>query len=274
MKTLSHLFIIFFASVLSVNAQTFTMGKKCRAKLEAAKAPLAEGAYNEALTQFDIFADDCKTKDAKEATAIGKAEAFNGLKNYDQAIIEADKALKITKDKSLGGHFQKGIALNGKGDIAGSKASLNQVMVLTENNQNTAERASNYALMAALYDRQLKEPDSALAYLNKAKELDPDNVNYMLQEGDLYLSKRDYAKAFKSYNAAAGMYPDSKEVYIAKSNAHLIMMEQKYSTTKAQELRTKMTTEERYALCADLQKALALGWQDMNKEMFSALVCK
>jgi tetratricopeptide (TPR) repeat protein len=250
------------------------MGKKCQESYANAQAALTNQSYQDALSLFEAFAGDCKTKDAKELVAVGKAEAYNGLGMYTEAIAEADAALKVTKNESLNGHFQKAVALNATGDIAGSKDELAEVMKLTEMNQNTAQRASNYALMAALYDRQMGQTDSAMVYLNKAKELDPGNVNYILQEGDMYLVHDDFKSAYAVYDEAARLYPDSQEVYVSKSNAGLKEMNKKYGTSKAQDLRGMMSPAEKTAICGDLTRAMELGYKDMNKEMFKALVCQ
>lgn len=273
MKTRTLLLFVLLVSVPASQAQTFTMGKKCRAALDTAKEALANNSYQEALTLYQAFAGDCKTRDAKEQAAIGLAEAYNGLQMYQEAIAQADAALKVTKNRSLDGHFQKALALNRMGDVEGSKNQLAEVMKLTENNENTAQRASNYALMAALYDRQMGQMDSALVYLGKAKELDPGNVKYTLEEGDMYLVHEDYKTAYEKYDEAARMAPNSVDVYISKVNAGLWQMEKKYGTTKAQELREVMTETEKATICADLTKAFEMGWKDMNKEMFKALVC-
>ena len=273
MKRRLLLTIALLVSLTSGFAQTFTMGKKCREALAGAQAALASKSYQEALDLYQAFTGECKTKDAKEEAANGLAEAYNGLGMYDQAIAQADAALKVTKNRSLSGHFQKAVALNKMGDVQGSQQELQTVMQLTEGNQNTAQRASNYALMAALYDRQMGQTDSALAYLAKARELDPGNVKYLLQEGDMYLVHEDYTSAYARYDEAAQMAPNSVDVYISKVNAGLWHMDKKYGTSKAQDLRDNMTAEEKSAICADLSRAFELGWRDMNKEMFKALVC-
>lgn len=265
--------MVLLVSVGASQAQTFTMGKKCREALTNAQAALSVESYQEALTLYQAFADDCKTRDAKEQAAVGMAEAYNGLEMYDEAIAQADAALKVTKERSLDAHFQKARALNAKGDVEGSRQQLQNVIALTENNQNTAQRASNYALMAALYDRQMGQMDSALVYLNKAKELDSGNVKYILQEGDIYLVHEDYKSAYAKYDEAAQMNPTSMDPYVSKANAGLYQMEKKYGTTKAQDLREMMSDSEKAAICGDLAKAFELGYKDMNKEMFKALVC-
>lgn len=273
METKKLLTLILLIAVSTSFAQTFTMGKKCREALASAQAALSSQSYQDALALYQAFAGDCKTKDAKEQAAIGMAEAYNGLEMYEEAIAQADAALKVTKDRSLSGHFQKGVALNRLGDLEGSQKELQKVMELTEGNQNSAQRASNYALMAAMYDRQMGQMDSALVYLDKAKELDPGNVKYTLQEGDMYLVHEDYEAAYAKYEEAAQLDPTSMDPYVSKANAGLYQMEKKYGTTKAQDLRDKMTDAEKSAICGDLTKAMELGYRDMNKEMFKALVC-
>jgi tetratricopeptide (TPR) repeat protein len=249
------------------------MGKKCRAALENAETALKDKNYDESLKLYEGFASKCKTRDAKEVAATGKAASYNGQAQYSQAIAQADIALKISKGKSLEGYFQKAVAQNKTGDIEGSKKSLAQVLKLTENNENTKERASNFALIAALYERQLSEIDSAQSYLDKAKSMDPSNVNYLIQEGTMYSSLSNFDKAFVSYDQAKVMDPNNLELAIARSNTRLRMMDSKYGTSKAQELRTKMTNDEKSLLCSDLTHLLSLGYKDMNKELFVALLC-
>ena len=67
--------MVLLVSVGASQAQTFTMGKKCREALTNAQAALSVESYQEALTLYQAFADDCKTRDAKEQAAIGMAEA-------------------------------------------------------------------------------------------------------------------------------------------------------------------------------------------------------
>lgn len=276
MKSSSLCFLAFFTFLLSTNSfsQTFTMGKKCRASLEVAQNALTNAQYNQALSNFDTFSSKCKTKDAKEIGAYGKAEALNNLERYDEAIIEADKALEVTKNTSLNGYFQKAVALNKLGRDDESKIALEQILKLTENNENTTERASNYALMAAFYERKMDDIKSAQEYLDKAKSLDSNNIDYLIQEGGMYASQGNYERAFKSYNSAVNLNSNSKDLYIARSNTRIKQMNDKYGSTKAQDLRNKMSEQEKTNLCDDLTKAIELGYEDMSKEMFKALICK
>ncbi|GAA4311493.1 tetratricopeptide repeat protein [Christiangramia aestuarii] len=274
MKRLGLVFFINTLLFTGAYSQTFTMGKKCQELYQQTETALEQDSFQEALNFLEKFSGECKTKDAREMRSNAKAEAYNGLGQYDNAIKEADLSLDITKGKSLNAWFQKAIAQNKKGDIEASKESLQKVIDLTENNQNTSERASNYALMGALYSRQLNEPDSAFYYLDKAKALDPGNPNIMIQEGDIYVNYNEYDKAFSAYDQAQAAGKNDMEMYIIRSEARLKQMDNKYGTTNAQELRSKMSASEKETLCTDLQKAIEMGWRDMNKDMFAALVCK
>ncbi|WP_245949317.1 tetratricopeptide repeat protein [Echinicola strongylocentroti] len=250
------------------------MGKKCRATLAEANALLDQESYTEALAKLDEFTGNCKTKDAKEQGAVAKAEAYNNLGQYENAIKEADYALDVTKDRSLEGHFQKGIALQHLGDAEGSKQELSKVIELTEKNQNTSERANNYALMARVYARQLNEEDSAMYYLDKAIGLAPENTDIIIQKGDLHLYYNQYDEAYAAYDEALDHGHDPLDIYQSRTQVGLKKMENKYGTTKVQELKNKMTAAEKTTLCADIQKGLDLGWKDMSMDMFSAMICQ
>lgn len=273
-KTINLLFVTLFLISANVFSQTFTMGKKCRISLETAQNALAEEAYTEALTYYKSFTENCKTKDAKEIGAYEKAEVLNHLERYDEAIVEADKALKVSKNTSLNAYFQKAIALHKKGKPLEAKEALDQVIKLTENNENVKERASNYALMAAFYERKMNDIVTAQEYLNKAKELDATNIHFLIQEGDMYVHNGNYDEGFKSYDEALNIDENSKELFIARSEARFKQVSEKYGSSNAQELRSKMTKQEKNNLCNDLSIAIELGYKDMSKELLKSLICK
>lgn len=258
----------------SLAAQTFTMGKKCRAQNNSGINLLKEKKYQAALDTFSTMEKTCTTKDAKEATAVGKAEAYNGLGKYEEAIAASDAALKVTKNKSLNGFFQKAVAQNRLKQYDAAKATFSQMMALTEKNQNTKVRASNYAIMSLLQWRQLGNKDSADYYLEKAIALDPTNPDFIVQKGDMLVDAKKYDEAFVQYDKAVAMGKADLEMYEARSNARMKMVQEKYGTTNAQELRAKMTAQEKSQLCTELQKAISLGLKDMKQDMFASLVCK
>ena len=264
--------ILFFAAP-SV-AQTFTMGKKCKEANTASLALLKEKKYEEALNGFAAMEKSCTTKDAKEATAVGKAEAYNGLGKYDEAIKASDAALKVSNNKSLAGYFQKAIAQNKLGQVQASKESFTRMIALTEKNQDSKARASNFALLSIMHYRQFGETDSAFFYLAKAMELDPGNADFYIQKGDILTDQKDFDGGFVQYDKAVEMGRTDMDMYVIRSNARMKMLQQKYNTTNTQELRSKMTPAEKELVCTELNKAISLGLKDMKQDMFASLVCK
>ena len=265
--------LLSFSTVLAMG-QTFTMGKKCKAANTAAIALLKEKKYQEALDGFTAMEKSCKTKDAKEAIAVGKAEAYNGLGKYDEAITASDAALKVTKNKSLQGYFQKAVAQNKLGQVQQSKESFYQVIALTEKNQDTKARAANFALLSLMHYRQLGETDSAFFYLDKAMELDGSNPDFYIQKGDILTDQKKYDAGFIEYDKAVEMGRTDMDMYLIRSNARMKMVQDKYHTTNTQELRSKMTPAEKDMVCKELNKAISLGLKDMKQDMFASLVCK
>jgi tetratricopeptide (TPR) repeat protein len=128
--------------------------------------------------------------------------------------------------------------------------------------------------MADMFDRQLGDRDSALLYLNQAMSLDPNNVNFYIQKGDMYVASGEYDSAFEAYDQAVAMGRSGLEMYTIRTNTRLKMLESKYGTDKTSELKSRMTEMEKDQLCGDLTRALDLGMRDVNKDMLSALICK
>jgi tetratricopeptide (TPR) repeat protein len=256
-----------------VISQTFTMSKKCREQIDLANRMNADKHYDSALTVFTAITKQCNSKDGKEAVAVGKANSFNGKKQYSEAITAANEALAVSKNTSLNGFFERGIANEGLKNDDAATADFNKIIELTEKNQNVKDRATIYAKIADMQDRsgKMAEADSSL---NKAIALDPTNSKYVIQRGDMYVRAGNYDQAFKYYDEAVDMGKTDLEMYVIRTNARMKMVQDKYGTTVAQELRTKMTAKEKEQVCAEMKKALELGLKDMKQEMFSALVCK
>lgn len=254
-------------------SQTFTMSKKCRAQIDMANRMNADKHYDSALNVFNSIQRDCNSKDGKEAVWVGKARSFNGLKKYAEAKGEADRALDLTKNTSLNGYFERAIAEDGMGNKDASTADFNRIIELTEKNQNVKERATIYAKIADL-NYQSGRTAEGDAHLAKAMELDPSNSNFTIQMGDHYVRLGDYDKAFENYDKAVAQGRTDLDMYVIRTNARMKQVQDKYGTTNAQELRSKMTVTEKDQLCKEMQKALSMGLKDMKQDMFVALVCK
>ena len=107
-----------------------------------------------------------------------------------------------------------------------------------------------------------------------AMELDPANPDFLVIQGDWGVRDGDYDAAFAAYDRALEMGADEAELYRIRAQARLKMVQDKYGTTNAQELRGQMTPEETEQVCSELGRALELGMQDMQLDLFAALVCR
>ena len=231
-----------------------------------------EKKYDSALALYNSMSK-CNSKDAREQKAYGMARSYNGLKKHDQAITWANAALKETKNTSINGYFERAMAYSKKGMTDSSRADFERIIALTEKNQNVKERATIYAMIADQYWKSdLK--DSARSNLDKAMALDPNNSNFYIQKGDWSVKDGNYDQAFENYDKAVALGRTDMDMYKIRSAARMKMVQDKYGTDNAQELRKKMSATEKEQVCTELKKLLSLGYKNMQAEMFDALVCK
>jgi tetratricopeptide (TPR) repeat protein len=260
-------------TVAGAQAQTRTMGKECRAQVDAANQMNDGGQYAEALAAFDAIVDKCDTKDGKETVQVGRAHALNQLGRHAEAMDAANAALAVSKDKSLFGYFERAYAEEQMGDMAAATADYDRIIELTEKNENVAERATIYAKVADLYSKAGKTAE-AETYLAKAMELDPSNPDFYVIKGDWGVRAGDYDAAFAAYDQAVAMGHTGATMYEIRAEARLEQVQDKYGTTNTQELRGTMTPTETQQVCAEITKALELGLKNMQLDMFAALVCQ
>ncbi len=266
--------ILCLIMVRFASAQTFTMGNKCYEQSKVAASLLAEKKNTEALELLGSMENSCKTKDARELVQSGKAAAYNGLGRHEEAIEASDLALKSSKNKSIKGWFQKAVALNALNRPDEARACFSKLISLTEKNRDYRARASNYALLADLHRNQLGNKDSANYFLEKAKKMDSTNVSFYVMEGDWMVADANYIAAFEAYDKCLSMGKSDLDLYITRINARMKMVQEKYGTANAQELRSKMTSSEKEMVCSELKTALGKGLRDIKLDMFSSLVCK
>jgi tetratricopeptide (TPR) repeat protein len=270
------LFILAVAVTLvphMAGAQLITMSKECRESVASGNSMNADGNHQGALDLFTSIAEECDTKDGREAVQVGLASAYNGLGRYGDAVAAADLALEVSKQNSLGALHEKAVALESQGDLQGAKAQYLAIIELTENNVDTAARANNYAKVADLEYRS-DNRGTANEYLDKAIELDPENPAYNIQRSDWATNEGDTATATAELDAAAAKGGTSPEMYAIRFESNMKALQEKYGTDNVQALRSSMTAAETESICRDANGAIDNGLGNMQIEMFAALVCK
>lgn len=258
----------------AAHAQLKTMGKECRAQVEAANQMNYADDYAGALAAFDAVVKKCDSKDGKEAVQVGRAHALNGMGNHTEAIAAADAAQAAFPNReSLDAYFERAYAEEKMGNMEAATADYNHIIELTEKNENVAERATIYTKVADLNYKAGKTAE-AETYLAKAMELDPGKPDYHVLRGDWAVHDGDYDAAFAEYDQAVAMGLTGAGMYEIRAEARMKQVQDKYGTTKAQELRSQMSPAETEQVCSEVTKALELGLMDPKLDMFSALVCK
>jgi len=253
-------------------ASAHVVPNDCDDAIAAANLLNDAGDYAGALSAFDAIVEECDGKSERLAIQTGRAHALNMMKRYPEALAAADAVL-ADDDEHLFGLFERAYANEHSGAMDAATADYERIIQLTEKNENVKERATIYAKVADLNYKSGKTAE-AETYLAKALELDPANPAFVIMKGDWAVKSGDYASADAAYNQATAMGVSGVEMYQIRAEASLKMVQEKYGTTNAQELRAQMTPQEKALVCGDLNRALALGWKNPQMDMFAALTCQ
>ena len=244
----------------------------CDDAIAAANMLNDSGDYAGALAAFDAIVEECDGKNDRMNIQTGRAHALNGLGRHDEAIAAANMVLE-EDDLHLFALFERATAYEAKGQDELAVQDYNLIIRTADTNVHVEERATLYGHVAQMYYGAGKTAE-AQQYLDKAIELDPNNATYTIIKGDWAVAEGNYQAADQAYAQAQALGVSNAEMYQIRAEGSIKMVQDKYGTTNAQELRAQMTPQETSMVCADVQKALAMGWKNPQMDMFVALVCK
>jgi tetratricopeptide (TPR) repeat protein len=274
MKKTTIFSFFYFFSLFLINCKSglVTTSNSCYNLIQSSQAQNRAGDYTSALANFNEILKKCDAYDAKIPGYAGKAEALNGLHQYNDALAAANDGLKLDKN-NIDNLFEKASAELGLGMTAEAKADLQTIISLTEKNRNTAQRAKIYAKMAALDSRQQQYSD-AQNNIRQAISLDPNDLDLYVLQGDIYTASRNFSSALESYNMAISKGKNDGIVWKAKVESIIKMNQAKYGTNNANTLAAKMSSSEKQNLCDAIRSGLAHGMKDINIEMTQSVICK
>ncbi len=275
MKKFTDLIYLSIFCLLMANCRSglVTMSNSCYKNIDAGKASNQAGNYSVALDQFNQVLSKCDAYDAKEKGNAGKAEALNGLGQYNDALTAANEGLKVNVN-SVDNLFQKASAELGLKMNADAKADLARIIDLTQKNQNVKDRATIYAKMAELDLKQNMYSD-AMNNVQAAMTADSSNTDFYILQGDIYAAQKDYANAMSSYNQAITVGGNSAKVWQAKVEAETKMFQKKYGTgSNAADLAGKMSATDKQALCSDITTAKGNGVKIQSIDLLQLSICK
>ncbi|KAA6438958.1 hypothetical protein FEM33_14740 [Dyadobacter flavalbus] len=267
---------MFFALLLPLSVpaqQLLTTSNKCFKQIQTGNKQNDQGQYQEALDTFTKVLKDCSAKDAKIEGNIGVAVASNGLKQYEDAVNSANKAIKASKQTNVTAFYARSYAYSNLGRTEDAKADLIKITDLTKKNKNLKARAKMFAQLAQL-NFQLDMLADADTNLTKAIELDPENPSFFIQKGDMMIKINNYDDAFAAYDKVLELGKNDLDIYQIRTEAHLKQMQQKYVTTDIKELSGRMTKQEKDNACGDIKKALELGLKNLQLDLLSSMICE
>lgn len=274
MKKITFFFCAGLLSLLLTNCRSglVTMGNDCYKAVDEGRASNAAGNYSAALDQFNQLLKKCDAYDAKEKGYAGKAEALNGLGQYNDALAAANEGLKIAST-SVDNLFQKASAELGLKMPDDAKASFAKIIDITQKNQNTKDRATIYAKIAEIDLKQAMYSD-AMNNVETAIATDNTNPDFYILQGDIYGAQRDYAKALEAYDQATGI-SNSATAWQAKVEAETKLFQQKYTVGKnAADLAGKMSAADKKTLCEDIASAKSNGVKVQSIDLLQLSICK
>ncbi len=265
-------FIAFIVIQTGCKSGLVTTSNSCYNLLTQADASQRAKNYAQAFSEYSQVLENCKAYDAKERAYAGKAAAQNGLKQYSEAYNTAVEGLSIDKN-SVDILFQKANAELGLNRVTDAKADFNTVIALTEKNRNVKDRATIYAKIAEINLGQGMYED-AMNSVSQAISLDAGNPDFYMLQGDIQAQQGKFTEASRYYDMAMDHGKSDKDVWKAKTVNSIKSYQQKYNTTDAQTLASKMSDGEKEQLCRMIKNAGEHGVQEVGIDLLKLSICK
>ncbi len=249
-----------------------TMSNSCYNMISTGQSQNKSGDYSSALDNFNKVLSKCDAYDAKEKAYAGKAAALNGLHQYNDALTAANAGLKINSS-SLDNLFERANAELALGMTGDARTDLATITNLTGKNRNMPQRATIYAKIAETEMKQAAYTD-ALQHIGDAISMDPTNLNFYVQRGDINVAAGNFSTAVSNYDEAISKGRNDAEVWKARTVTIIKLYQQKYGTESAGSLKKKISASDKQTLCSSIQTAQSKGLKDVQVDLVQATVCQ
>ena len=178
---------------------------------------------------------------------LSRGNAHNAIGQYELAVQDYDKALKLNPGSALIVHLARGFSYNAQGEYILATQDFNDALELDSDNPFaysirgfTYSNRSDYDLAIQDYNTSLiLDPDNAFTYLvrgvaysnrgdfdsaiqdfDKTLTLDPDNVTAYLARGLAYIRKGDVDRAFQDFDRTLASDPNNIGAYLSRGNIY------------------------------------------------------
>lgn len=177
-----------------------------------------------------------------ESVFAGRAECYLKLRMFNDALKDYNTLIDIFKTKDIKAYEMRANAYYEKKDWANAVKDCNKILILQR------DYVPAYLLRARVFVQQGKSKYMpALNDFKKVNELDPGNIEAWNGKGNLLFETAKYKDALEAFDKSISLKPEAASYYI-RSKCYY-----KLNNLKA--------------CCADLQKAVAMGYKDAQKDI-------
>ncbi len=199
---------------------------------------------------FTAGAEAQSKKDQKKARQlVEQGDKFFGQKDYRNALDRYSQAIVLVPKNGYV-HFWKGYAHY---YLKESDLALAELDLALSQNFKPAEVYK----IRWFVNYEAKNYDAALDDINKLRQLEPSNTDFMLALGDIYLGKGAYREALDPYQKAALKHPENGDLFYNLARVQFNLGEtagQALAAEEAIKKRTKYLGEAYFYLGDALQK--------------------
>ena len=174
--------------------------------------------YFTELKPFPSSSNIVVEKQLTDKEYFQKGSSLFHQSNFTDAIIQFDKAINLNPSYT-----------EAYGDRGASKANLGQYEGAVLDYQKAEELGLKTSILYSNWGYayyQLKEPDKAQTYLEKAIEIDPNNGSAYRWRGDIKYDKNDNKGAEQDYTTAISSNPNASN-YFARGLAYYYLKDYK-----------------------------------------------
>lgn len=174
--------------------------------------------YFTELKPFPSSSNVVAEKQLTDKDYFQKGSSLFQQSNFTDAIIQFDKAINLNPSYT-----------EAYGDRGASKANLGQYEGAVLDYQKAEELGLKTSILYSNWGYayyQLKEPDKAQTYLEKAIEIDPNNGSAYRWRGDIKYDKNDNKGAEQDYTTAISSNPNASN-YFARGLAYYYLKDYK-----------------------------------------------
>jgi len=216
---------------------------------------LQSQSYKKAAESFTDILDKATDDKLKKFCYISRAFSYNGLGEYEKAIFDFDKAIKLDPT-DLASYIDRAKAKAYLNDFDGAKNDFGYV--LTKDSLGEQGQAAFYYLGIITY--QQGQYAQSIKYYDKLIVLLPNNPELYFNRGAAKGMIMDVAGSIKDYDKAIEIKPDYTDAYANRGVAKINLLTSNGNI--------KLTKEQTSDGCADLKKAKEMGDKTVEDMIF------